>query len=140
MLRPVTWRHWLVIAVFAVAAATGAFVYAGDARVAGDGYAWGLWLGALAPLVYNLLITLFGKKWWENTLGLSLILSGFAAAQAYIPLWWAFAFHGGDLNNLFAGWVAITGQWELAALGIWRTWLLIQAVRDETMNGDSGTH
>ena len=109
MLRSVTWRSWVALAVFLAVVIGSGFWLNGNGTADYDLYKWGLTALTFAPSVLMTVYTAMGNKWWRNDLGSALAwLSGGITWMAW-PLAYTFWFLHGSLGPSWVGWCEVSG-------------------------------
>jgi len=82
------------------------------------------------PLTAGVLAAL-GRRWWENDVGMNMMVLAMAACPENAGLAWTFLFHHGVLNTAVLAWIVIGGPWWVVLASAWRLGIIGRMWRQE---------
>src|SRR5215469_10392849 len=108
-LRPVGWRFALAMTALLGFYVGMFFVLGHSGRFDTDFYGWGLVGATVAPPLTAGVLAALGRRWWENDVGMNMMVLAMAACPENAGLAWTFLFHHGVLNTAVLAWIVIGG-------------------------------
>jgi hypothetical protein len=132
MLRMVTRRFWVLIAVLLAGYGVLGYFFAENGPVSTDVWMAGLLLEVLAPLVFTGVYTYVTRGGWShNDLGVNLVLVELgllpqAGILAYVVL-----FRNGAITTSGLAWAFIGSPYWTAGMLFWRNFIYLRIRRDE---------
>lgn len=132
MIRRVTWRFWAGIVLGC--AAYGLIGWWESGRSSAELlwlYRIGLTAATFVPLLFTVVYTALGAKWWRNEIGASIVLAAISLIPIVLPLATALWFYNGVVSPSWLVWLEVSGP-ALAALAWLRLcWVWLRIGKDK---------
>lgn len=125
-MRKIGWRFWVIVVTVIVAYMAAGWKYAAHApaNLLFDIGTLGTFFAAVLFIAVYTALGLRGPaKWWQNDVGVNLVLAVAALLPVTGPLAWAVIFHHGLLDTPLDVWIEIGGMFMSCLMILGLSWL-----------------
>lgn len=133
MLRKVTRRFWIWLAIALIAYTLAGVFYRDDGHVDLEIYRWGLVAATLAPVGFAVVYTTIWRGWMKNNIGVNQVITNAGVIPFAGILAWVFFVDKGRLEPGWLAWAEFGGPWWFA---IWLSWRSKQVIESKKQSGE----